>query len=140
MALAMSKAAPLRPEIKLSQALKDYEAALTEDQKKSFRDTSPPESRDVMAFTFKMNRQNEGRKSRVWGARLTSFLTSVKGFTAVVDIIVGSLGSPLAGVVWGAVKLAIQVSITSHDSFIPHYILVLRALSCCRQAQFNKDF
>ena len=112
MALALSKAAPLKPEIRLSQALKDYEATLTEEQKKSFHHTSPPRSRDVMTLTFEINRQNEGRRSRIWGARLTNFLNSVKGFTAVVDTVIGSAGNPIAGAVWGAVKTAMQVAST----------------------------
>ena len=117
MALAMSKAAPLWPDIKLSQALRNYEAVLTEDQMGSFHHTSPLESNDVMALTSEINRQNEGRKSRVWGARLTTFLNSVKGFTAVVDLIIGNVGNPIASTVWGAVKTAIQVSTTSSVSY-----------------------
>lgn len=112
MALAMSKAAPLRPDVKLSQALKDYEAVLTEDQKRSLHNPSPLASNDVMALTFEINRQNASRRSRRWGSRLTTFLASVKGFTAVVDLIIGNTGNPIAGAVWGAVKMAIQVSTT----------------------------
>ena len=117
MALAMSKAAPLRPDIKLSQALKEYEAVLTEDQKKSFHDTSPLAPNDVMTLTFEINRQNACRRSRVWGARLTTFLNSVKGFATIVDVIIGNSGNPIAGTVWGAVKTAIQVSTTSLDMY-----------------------
>lgn len=125
MALAMSRAAPLRPGIKLSQALKEYEAVLTEDQKRSFHDTSPLESKDVMALTFEINRKNAGRKSRVWGARLTTFLDSVKGFTAVVDVIITNAGNPIAGAVWGAVKTAMQVSTVFSSSYSPKLSLFL---------------
>ena len=124
MALAISKAAVLRPEIKLSQALKDYEAVLTEDQRKSLHDVSPPEYCDVMALTFEINRQNENRKSRVRGARLTTFLNSVKDFTAVVDTIVSSTGNPIAGAVWGAVKMAMQVSAIFHISKLFFQVLL----------------
>ena len=113
MALAMSKAGLLRPDIKLSQALRDYEAVLSKDQKRSLHDTSKLDPNDVMILTFEINRQNAGRKSRLWGARLTTFLNSVKAFTTVVDAIVGSMGNPIAGAVWGTVKTAIQVSIMS---------------------------
>lgn len=117
MALAMSKAGPLRPDIKLSQALRDYEAVLSKDQKKSFHDTSKLNPNDVMILTFEINRQNAGRKSRVWGARLTTFLNSVKAFTTVVDAVVGNMGDPIAGAVWGTVKTAMQVSTTSLDLY-----------------------
>lgn len=117
MALAMSKAAPLRPDIKLSQALKDYEAVLTEDQRKSFHDESPLAFNDVMVLTCEIDRQNASRKSRRWGARLTTFLNSVKGFTAIVDGAVGNTGNPMAGAVWGAVKTAMQVASTFESYF-----------------------
>ena len=125
MALAMSKAAPLRPDIKLSQALKDYEAILSEDQKESFLHTLPPASNDVMALTCEIDRQNASRKSRRWGPRLTTFLDSVKGFTVVVDVIVGSAGNPIAGAVWGAVKTAMQAGFTLSILYALRWSLVL---------------
>lgn len=113
MALAMTKVAPLRPAIKMSQALKDYEAILTEDQKKSFRNTTPLASNDAMTLTFEIDRQNTSRKSGEWGPRLTTFSNSVKGVTAVADFIIGNTGNPNAGAVWGAAKTAMQVRPTS---------------------------
>ena len=108
MALATAKAAPLRPDIKLFQALSDYEAILPAEQRQSYR-ASPPDANAVMALTCEIDRRNAGRRSRRCGARLTSFLKSVKGFTSVVDLIVPSSGNPIAAGVWGAVKIAIQV-------------------------------
>ena len=108
MALATAKAAPLRSDIKLFQALSDYEAILSAEQKQSYQ-RSPPETNAVMALTCEIDRQNAGRRTRRCGARLTSFLNSVKGFTSIVDLIVSSSGNPIAGGVWGAVKTAIQV-------------------------------
>ena len=108
MALATAKAAPVRPEIKLSQALSSYEAILSPEQRQCFKG-SPPDSAAVMALTCDIDRRNAGRRTRRCGARLTSFLNSVKGFTAIVDLIITSSGNPIAGTVWGAVKVAIQV-------------------------------
>lgn len=110
MALATAKAAPLRADIKLSQALSDYEAILSAEQRQSYT-KSPPDANAVMALTCEIDRQNAGRRTRRCGARLTSFLNSVKGFTSVIDLIVSSSGNPIAGGVWGAVKIAIQVRI-----------------------------
>ena len=126
MAFAMAKAAPLRPDIKLSQALSDFEAVLTEDQK-SFHNTLSPRSNEVMAFTCEINRQNASRRSRVWGARLTTFLNAVRGFTTIVDAIVGNVDNPIAGAVWGAIKTAIQVSTTCSNIYITRSSLVLCA-------------
>lgn len=125
MALAMSKAAPLRPDIKLFQALKDYEAVLSDDQKYSFLHTSRPVSSDVMALTCEIDRQNASRRSRRWGPRLTTFLDSVKGFTAVVDLVIGNTGSPIAGAVWGAVKTAMQVGFSFSISYALRCSLIL---------------
>ena len=108
MALAIAKAAPLRADITLSQALNDYEAILSAEQKQ-FYDTSPPDANAVMALTCEIDRQNAGRRTRRCGARLTSFLDSVKGFTSIIDLVVSSSGNPIAGGVWGAVKVAVQV-------------------------------
>ena len=118
MALAIAKAAPLRSDIKLSQALSDYEAILSAEQKQSYR-RSPPDANAVMALTCEIDRQNAGRRTRRCGARLTSFLNSVKGFTSVVDLIVSSAGNPIAGGVWGAVKIAILVGIFFRVSSLP---------------------
>lgn len=106
MALALASAPHLKPNIKLSQALKEFESILPADQKLQ---RLPPSPNAVMALTCDIDRQNAGRKTRRYGARLTSFLNSVKGFTSVVDTIIGSTGNPIAGAVWGTVKTAIQV-------------------------------
>lgn len=108
MALATAKAAPLRAEIKLSQALSNYESILSAEQRRSYKN-SPPDATAVMALTYEIDRQNAGRKTRRCGARLTSFLNSVKDFTAIVDLIITSSGNPIAGGIWGAVEIAIQV-------------------------------
>lgn len=118
MALAIAKAAPLRADIKLSQALSDYEAILSAEQRQSYT-KSPPDANAVMALTCEIDRQNAGRRTRRCGARLTSFLNSVKGFTSVIDLIVSSSGNPIAGGVWGAVKIAIQVGISFKATYPP---------------------
>ena len=110
---AIAKGAPLRPEIKLSQALSEYQAVLTPEQFQSFEE-SPPEPNAVMALTCEIDRQNANRRTRRYGPRLTTFLNSVKGFIGVVDIIITSTGNPIAGSIWGAVKLAMQVGNTSN--------------------------
>lgn len=113
MALALAKAGPLKPEIRLSQALVSYERVLSAEQKLAFSDRSNrnPDTNAVMVLTCEIDRQNAGRKTRRCGARLTSFLNSVKGFTSVMDLIVSGTANPIAGTVWSAVKVAIQVSV-----------------------------
>ena len=128
MALATAKAGPLRPDIKLSQALSDYEAVLSAEQRQIYK-KSPPDAQAVMALTCEIDRQNAGRRSRRCGARLTSFLNSVKGFTSIVDLIVSSSGNPIAGGVWGAVRFAIQVGTMKKPTYF-YTCLEVYSFSC----------
>ena len=54
MALALAKAAPLKLEVKLLQALKEFNGILADDEK--YEETSPPEPRHVMLLTCEINR------------------------------------------------------------------------------------
>ena len=54
MATAMTKAASLRPDIKLQQALKEFQDAI--DGGQELGDTLPPEPEDVMMLTCEINR------------------------------------------------------------------------------------
>ena len=54
MAVALHNIAPLKPEIQFVQALSEYEAILTDDQKTTFRmyhRQQPPDATDVMRLT-----------------------------------------------------------------------------------------
>ena len=114
MALPLAKAAPLKPQIKLAQALSEFEAVLPDDQKtklRTYRGQSPPNPTDVMRFTAEIDRDaGRNRKSRQCvGTRLTNVLQSIQQFSTVVDLIVGSSQSQIAGAIWGTVKLSLQV-------------------------------
>lgn len=115
MALILAKAAPLKPPIRLAQALSEFETVLTDDQKsklRTYRGQSPPTPTDVARFTAEIDRDgSRNRKSRKCvGTRLTNVLHSVQQFSTVVDLIVGSSQSQIAGAVWGTVKISLQVS------------------------------
>lgn len=114
MALSLAKAAPLKPEIKLAQALSEFQAILNDDQKtklRNYRGQSPPSSTDVMKFTAEIDwHASRNRKSRrCVGTRLTNVLHAVQQFSNVVDVVVGSSQSHIAGLIWGTVKLSLQV-------------------------------
>lgn len=57
-ALSLAKAAPLKPEIKLAQALSEFEAILTDDQKSKLRTYrgQPPSPTDVTRLTAEIDR------------------------------------------------------------------------------------
>lgn len=114
MALSLAKAGFLKPEIKLAQALSEFEAVLPDDQKtklRTYRGQSPPNPTDVMRFTAEIDRDgNLNRKSRQCvGPRLTNVLHAVQQFSTVVDLMVGASQSLIAGAVWGTVKISLQV-------------------------------
>jgi hypothetical protein len=112
MALALTKAARLKPEIRLAQALSEYEAILADEQKaklRAYRQESPPTAVDVMRLTKEID-QGARRSKRCVGPRLYNFLQAVQMFTGVVDIVVGGAQSLIASAIWGVVKLSLQVS------------------------------
>lgn len=114
MALSLAKAAPLKPDIKLFQALSEFEAILPDTQKAKFRThrgQSPPNSTDVIRLTAEIDMDaGRNRKSRQCvGTRLMNVLHAVQQFSNVVDVIVGTSQSQIAGAIWGAVKISLQV-------------------------------
>ena len=115
MALALRKAAQLKPEIRLAQALSEYEAILADDQKaklRVYRSQPAPDGIDVMRLTAEIDRDNGNRRSRrCFGPRLTSFLHTVQQFAPVADTILGASQSLIASSIWGTLKVALQVRI-----------------------------
>lgn len=114
MALSLAKAAPLKTEIRLAQALSEFDAILPDDQKiklRTYRGQLPPNPTDVMRFTAEIDRDaSQNRKSRQCvGTRLTNVLHAIQQFSTVVDLIVGSSQSQIAGAIWGTVKISLQV-------------------------------
>jgi ankyrin repeat domain-containing protein 50 len=114
MAAALRHAAPLKPEIQLAQALSEYEAILTDDQKtklRTYHEQPPLGVTDVMRLTAEIDRENSHRKGRrCVGPRLTNVLQAVQQFSTIVDTIVGSSQSQTAGAIWGVVKMTLQVT------------------------------
>jgi hypothetical protein len=118
MAVALHNAAPLKPEIQFVQALSEYEAILTDDQKTMFRayhGQQPPDATDVMRLTAEIDRENSHRKGRrCVGPRLTNILQAVQQFSTIVDTIVGGSQSQIACAIWGVLKMSIQVTPLQH--------------------------
>lgn len=115
MALAIRGAATLKPEIRLAQALSEYEAILNDDEKASFRRLragKPPIPSDVMKLTADIDRDNSQRWGRrCVGPRLTSILTSVQQFTTIVDFVIGGSQCLIAGAIWGTLKTTLQLAV-----------------------------
>lgn len=141
MAVALRRAAPLKPEIRLAQALSEYEAILTDSQKTTFRtwrSASPPSVSDVMKLTAEIDTSNSNRKSRrCFGPRLTNVLEAVQQFTTVVDIIVGGSQSLIASAIWGTLKMTLQIT-SRFSSYFDNLSTLFMSVgrSCPRYQEF----
>lgn len=112
MALPLSKAAPLKPEIRLAQALSEFQANLSEERKAEFKTFArPPDIVDVARITAEIDRETgRQRKSRrCVGPRLTNILQSVQQFSTIADLAVGAAQSQIASAIWGAIRTVLRV-------------------------------
>ena len=120
MSTALANARLLKPELRLAQAVSQFEADLSTEQKARFRAyqsqsrDSPPGTSDVMRLTAEIDRHMSGNVvggRRCLGPRLTSFLQAVQQFAALGDIIVGGSQNIIACGVWSLVRMSLLVSI-----------------------------
>ncbi|XTI89671.1 hypothetical protein V2W45_1284894, partial [Cenococcum geophilum] len=101
----------LKPEIRLAQAVSQFEADLSSEQKTTFRTyrsqscDSPPDPKDVMRLTAEIDRKVGGR--RCFGPRLINFLQAVQQYAALGDIVVGSAQNIIASGVWSLVRMSL---------------------------------
>jgi hypothetical protein len=114
MALTLSNAARLKPEIRLAQAVSEFESILSGPQKAEFRGwraqalKRPPDTTDVMRFTADVDRRI-AKGNRCLGPRFTSFLSAVQQFAALGDVVVGGSQNIIACGVWSLVRMSILV-------------------------------
>ena len=108
MALMLAKAAPLKPEIGLTQALHDYEKILSDEDRSQLHSQGLPDATAAINLTTQIDRNCSSRRSQCMGPRLITFLESIQQFSQVVDVFVSS-HPEVAALVWGGVKLALLV-------------------------------
>lgn len=114
MSNAIEKAARLKPEIRLAQAVSHFEYSLPEEQRARFRAqrsqalTMAPHPSDIMQFTAEIDRsQNVG--ARCFGPRFTNFLHAVQQFAALGDVVVGGSQNIVLCGVWALVRMSLLV-------------------------------
>ncbi len=113
----LTKAARLKPEIRLAQAVSQFAADLSNEQKATFNSykhhscDSPPDTSDVMRLTAEIDRSAAGKTGshRCFGPRLTNVLQAVQQFAALGDIIVGGSQNIVACGVWSLVRMSFLV-------------------------------
>jgi hypothetical protein len=118
MSFAVANASRLKPEIRLAQAVSQFEADLSNKEKhalqtqKSLLQSSPPDQSDVMRLTAEIDKTSgivAGR--RCFGPRLTNFLHAVQQFAALGDVVVGGSQNLIACGVWMLIRMSLLVSI-----------------------------
>lgn len=116
---SLQSAPQLKPEIRLMAAVSEFEAALSDEQKQTFRfyksqsQASPPDIGDVMRLTAEIDRgtAQKMRGGRCFGPRLSNFLQSVQQFAALGDDALGSTQNSIACSVWSLVRITMLVRI-----------------------------
>lgn len=107
MALVRANAALQEPEIRLTQALKEYDAILSEHERIQLRSQAASDAMAAINLaTLIDSRSHDGRR-QCMGPRLITFLESIHHFTEIVDTFVTP--HPTAALVWGGVKMALLV-------------------------------
>ncbi|KAF2793318.1 hypothetical protein K505DRAFT_277134, partial [Melanomma pulvis-pyrius CBS 109.77] len=124
MSVILSSASRLKPEIRLGQAISEFEADLSDEQKTSFRTyrsqslNSPPDLSDVMRLTAEIDRRASGKVGgRCFGPRFTNFLQIVQQFAALGDVVVGGSQNMIACGVWSLVRMSL-LTIVNYSSYI----------------------
>ena len=137
MALVHTTAAKLQPAISLNVALSDFEAVLTEEQKRRFTASPVPDANAAVRLAIEIDHDNASRRGRCLGTRLVRFFESVQQFSDVVGTFASS-NPQIAALVWGGVKLSLLV-VNNFASFFDKLSTVLMQIgrTCPRLAEFG---
>ncbi|KAK6703326.1 hypothetical protein SNK04_013229 [Fusarium graminearum] len=119
MALVIRESGSLKPEIRLAQAVSEFEALLTSEQKSSFRTSrdravsTAPTMSDVMRLTAEIDLKATSKhgRGRCFGPRMTNTLQAIQQFAALGDIVVGGGQNLIACGVWGVARFTLHTII-----------------------------
>ena len=116
MAVVIKKAAQLKPEIRLTQAIVEFEADLSNEQKRDFNSlrtqltTSAPQVSDVLYITALIDRHAAGHGiRRSFGPRFAKFVQITQQWVALGDIVIGGTGNLIAAGVWAVLRMCLTV-------------------------------
>lgn len=126
MSAALSHASRLKPDIRLAQAISEFKANLSNDQKitlntyESQSRSSQPELSDVMQFTAELDRRASGNIGRkCFGPRLTNFLQAIQQYAALGDVVIGGSQNILACGIWALARMTLLVCMARFN--LNHY-------------------
>jgi hypothetical protein len=116
-AMNVASLAPISSGSSLQNALDDFHLILNRDQQSALSSIkSVPDADSILIFTAQLDLANRDRKGRSIGSRLYTVLSSVRNFCTVVDVFVSS-HPEVAALIWGSVKLTMQVDECPHSGF-----------------------
>ncbi|KAK8119774.1 uncharacterized protein PG998_004400 [Apiospora kogelbergensis] len=123
MSRALASAAALKADIRLAQAVSEFEADLQGDAKrefslsKSLTVSSPPTVKSVLQLTAKIDHTAHAVGSRCYGPRLTKTLECIQQFAAIGDVIIGGSQNIVACGVWTIVRTTLLAAIKFQSYF-----------------------
>ncbi|KAL8365190.1 hypothetical protein RB595_004139 [Gaeumannomyces hyphopodioides] len=125
MSLALAKAAQLKPDIRLAQAVSEFEAALSDEQKTTFSScksqalASPPDAGDIARLTAEADRRTTrgGHRGRCFGPRFYNILETIQQFAALGDTVVGGSQNIIACGIWTLVRMTLLFVVNFHSYF-----------------------
>ncbi|KAJ0135112.1 Glutathione S-transferase psoE [Fusarium oxysporum f. sp. albedinis] len=126
------------PRKSLEDAIQDFQAILTDDQRQKLSSIGAIQDPDTaMIFTAQLDRDNQLKKGRGIACRLSSVLQSVQTFSTVVDTFVSS-HPQIAALVWGSIKLAMLIAV-NYTSYFEALSVLFMELSkqCPRFAEYQ---
>lgn len=105
----------------LEDAVKEFQTVLSPEEGRTFGALQAMQSSgSVLEFVADLDFKNKVRGGRGVAQRLHGVLESVQAFSGVVDTFVSS-NPEIAALVWGSVKMAMQVSLSPTTSFELQY-------------------
>ncbi|RGP78801.1 vegetative incompatibility het-e-1 [Fusarium longipes] len=139
MALVLRQSGTLKPEIRLAQAVSEFEALLTSEQKLAFKTSrdqavnKAPTMSDVMRLTAEVDLKatSQHGRGRCFGPRMTNTLQAIQQFAALGDIVVGGGQNLLACGVWAVARMALhefQQVITGYFTYLESLSLLFMAI------------
>ncbi|EKG09443.1 NACHT domain protein [Macrophomina phaseolina MS6] len=125
MSNVLTNASRLKPEIRLAQAVSQFEADLSNEQQLTFRTlksqslSSTPSPDDVMRLTAEIDRRIHNKAGgRCFGPRFINFLQGAQQFAALGDVVVGGSQNIIACGVWSLVRMSLLVSALISSDYV----------------------
>lgn len=102
-------ASRIPPTKELQDAINEFQKTLTDDQRSNLNKLRAiPDANAVLVFTSQLDMSTTQRNRPNKGTRLTSVLQFIRESSVIIDTFVSS-HPEIAALVWGSVRLTIQV-------------------------------